>query len=86
MDVVKTVDPLPRQMGDRRAQILILGPGRLIIRCADGVEAIHLQFVCPVDQLAIVVNIPFHRGKTFDVILFGSHRRCSFLFPVYFFG
>ncbi len=69
MDVGEAVDPLARQMGNGRAQILILRLGRLVIGRADGVEAIHLEFVRPVDQLAVVVKIPFHLGQTLDVIL-----------------
>ncbi len=53
MDMGEAVDPLPREVGDGRAELLILRLGRLVVGRADGVDAIHLEFVRPVDQLAV---------------------------------
>ena len=69
MNVGETVDPLSGQMRNCRAQILIFRLGRFIIGCTDGIETIHLQLVRPVNQLAVVVNVPLHLGQTFNVIL-----------------
>ena len=62
MNVVKTINPLASQVRDGRAQFLVFRFGRLVIRCADGIDAIHLQLVRPVDQLAIVINVSLHFG------------------------
>ena len=78
MDVCKTVDSLAREVRNRRAELLILRLGRFIIRRADGIEAIHLQFIRPVDQLAVAVKVPFHLGQPLDVILLGSHGNAPF--------
>jgi hypothetical protein len=56
-----------------RAQRLIFRLGRFVISRSDGIETIHLQFIGPVDQLTVKINVPFHLGKAFDVILLCSH-------------
>ena len=62
MNVGEAVDALAGEVRNGRAQLLVLRLGRLIIGGADGVEAVHLQFVRPVDQLAVEIDVSLHLG------------------------
>ena len=62
VDVGETVDPLAGEMGDGRAQLLILRLERFVEGGADGVDAIHLEFVRPVDQPTIEIDVALHLG------------------------
>jgi len=73
MDMGEPVDALPRQVGNRRHEIPIFRPFRLVVRGADGVETAHLQLIGAVDQLAVIIKVALHFGEPGDVILFASH-------------
>ena len=78
MDVVETVDPLACQVGNRRAQILVFRFGRFIIGEPDGVETVPLEFIGPVDQVAVMVQVSFHLGEAPNVFFLGSHGGAPF--------
>ena len=78
MDVVETVDPFARQVGNRRTQILVFRFGRFIIGEPDGIEAVLLEFIGPVDQVAVMVQVSFHLGEAPNVYFLGSHGGAPF--------
>ena len=73
MDVSIAVDSLTGEMRDGGAQVLVLRPGCFIKSGADGIDAVHLELICAVDQLAVEVEVPLHLGQAFDILLFCSH-------------
>jgi hypothetical protein len=62
MDMGEAVNPLTREMRDGGAQVLILRLRGFLERGAHYVQAFRLQLVGPVNQLAIVVDVPLHFG------------------------
>ena len=73
VDVVEAVDAFAGQMGNRGHQILVFRLVGFVVGRADGVDAVHLHFVGPVDQFAVEIEVAFHLGKRIDVILFCPH-------------
>ena len=74
MHMGEPVDGMAGQMGRCRQQLGIFGFGCLVIGRADGVEAIHLDFVHPVYLFAVQVDIAAHPPQAFDILLFCSHE------------
>ena len=73
VNVREAVDLLPGEVGRGGKQIRVLRLGRFVIGGPDDIEAIHLQFIVAIDQLAVKINVPLHFGKAFNIILLCSH-------------
>jgi hypothetical protein len=74
VNVCETIDFIPSEVRNSGAQTLVLRLGGFINSRTDGIKASHLKVIRTVNQFAIVIEIPFHLGQTFDILLLGMHN------------